>query len=61
MDYFSIRTADKSAAYVEEFVVNTDADVASIPVDLIAPGSTCIVIGNASVYMLNTNKEWILL
>lgn len=61
MNYFSIKTADKSSAYVEEFVVNTDADVALIPVELIAPGSTCIVIENSTVYMLNIDKEWKLL
>ena len=59
--YYVIRSADKSAPYVTELVADTDADVKDIQVDLYEPGTTCIVIENSSVYMLNTQKEWKLL
>lgn len=59
--YYITRNADKSAAYVAELIADTDADVQDIPVDLYEPGTTCIVIENSTVYMLNTQKEWKLL
>ena len=43
---------------VNSYVADTDADIANLSTDA-APGSTCIVISPTSVYMLNTNKEWI--
>lgn len=43
---------------LNSYVADTDADIASLPTD-VAPGSTCIVTSPTSVYMLNTNKEWI--
>lgn len=59
--YYVIKSADRSAPYVTELVADTDADVQNIPVDLYDPGTTCIVIENSTVYMLNTQKEWKLL
>lgn len=59
--YHIIKSADRSAPYVTELVADTDADVQNIPVDLYDPGTTCIVIENSTVYMLNTQKEWKLL
>lgn len=59
--YFVTKNADRSSAYVTELVADTDADVKDIPVDLYDPGTTCIVIDNSTVYMLNTQKEWKLL
>lgn len=47
--------------YVTEFVVNTKKDIEEINIETISPGSTCIVINDSSVYMLNTDKEWKLL
>ncbi len=42
---------------VVEMVVDTLADVATLPTN-VAPGSTCFVIENSTVYMLNGNNEW---
>lgn len=47
--------------YVTEFVVNTKNDITEINTDTISPGSTCIVINDSSIYILNTDKEWKLL
>ena len=58
MDYFSMRSADKSAPYVDEIVVNNVDDMEKIPVDMYNPGTICIVISTVSAYMLDLNKEW---
>ncbi len=58
MDYFSTRTADKSAPYVDEIVVNTTDDLRKIPVENYSPGTTCIVITTVQVFMLDLNKQW---
>lgn len=58
MDYFSMRSADKSAPYVDEIVVNDVADLNKIPVSSYNPGTICIVISTVSAYMLDLNKEW---
>lgn len=57
--YSSIRQADKTTPYVVEFVVDTKNEIDEIPIDTIRPGSTVIVIADASVYMLNNQKKWI--
>lgn len=47
--------------YHVEFVVDTVADVANVPTNY-APGSTCIVLEDSSVYILSTGdpepKQW---
>lgn len=58
MDYFSMRTGDKSSPYVDELIVNTLADIDKIPVDNYNPGTICIVISTVSAYMLDLNKKW---
>ena len=39
------------------YVADTRADVANVPITD-AAGSTCFVIGDSSVFMLNTQKQW---
>ena len=56
--YYVTRSADKTQPYVTEVVVDTVADVEGVPTATFAPGSTIIVLEDASVYMLNTSKEW---
>lgn len=51
------KQGEHSTAYVTEYVADTTADVADLPTNN-APGSTCIVIETADVYMLNNKKEW---
>lgn len=43
---------------VVELVVDTVAEIANLPIN-VAPGSTCFVIENSSVYMLNSIGQWI--
>lgn len=49
----------KTSTYCNEYWVDTEADVASIPVDSAAPGSIVIVIETGSAYMLNSSKKWV--
>ena len=64
MAYSITEQSGQSTYKVVEYVVNTDADVASVPTDA-ASGSTIIVIGSGLVYMLTVVedgvKQWKLL
>lgn len=50
----------KDAYGVTELIVDSNADVATLSTDY-APGSTCFVVEDSSLYMLNGNKAWILI
>lgn len=53
------KQSGKETVYVTEFVVDTIAEVANLPVcPSISKGSTAIVIENSSVYMLGGDNEW---
>ena len=56
--YGTMNTSGKTTAYCNEYWVDTEADVASIPVDSASPGSIVIVIETGNAYMLNSKKEW---
>ena len=42
---------------VVELIIDTAAEIIDLPTN-VAPGSTCFVIENSTVYMLNGNGEW---
>lgn len=48
----------KTTTYNNEYFADTEADVASIPVQDAAPGSIVIVIETGNAYMLNSKREW---
>lgn len=52
-----VKQSDRATTYVTEFVADEEADVTNLPTT-VAPGSTCIVIETADVYMLNNKREW---
>ena len=56
-----IKQNDNVSTYITEFVADTEDDIKDLPTDPseVYPGSTCIVVATASVYMLNNKKEWI--
>lgn len=58
--YSVIKQNDNISAYVTEYVADTDADISSLPTT-VYPGSVCIITSTSNVYMLNNNKEWVLL
>lgn len=52
-----IKQGGDEIAYVKDFVADTIADIASLPTNC-APGSSCFVIENSSVWMLNGSNVW---
>lgn len=42
----------------KEFICDIETDINNLPVD-IAPGSTAIVTGTGSVYILNNEFRWV--
>lgn len=56
-----IKQNDDTAAYVKEFVADTEEDIKDLPTKLneVYPGSTCIIVSTSEVYMLNNKMEWI--
>lgn len=57
--YSVIKQNDNISAYVTEFIVDTEADIATLPTKDVFPGSTCIVAETSNVYILNSKKEWV--
>ena len=44
---------------VKEFILDSAADVEKLPKD-VRPGSTALVIPTSEIYILNSEKKWIL-
>lgn len=44
---------------IVQFAADTRADIANLPTSTIEAGSSCIVIEDSSVWMLNSEKQWI--
>lgn len=42
----------------KEYFLDTENDLASVPIFDACPGSVAYVIGSGKLFMLNTNKEW---
>jgi len=57
---FSItKQSDNISPYIVEYVADTEADVAQLPTTSAYPGSTCLVIETATVWILNNNRKWV--
>ena len=56
--YAVLKQGDHTSAYVMELQCDTLADMASLPDSQCAPGSTCIILENSSVYALGTDGTW---
>ena len=56
-----IAQGDTIAYNIIEFAVDKRDEISSLPTDIkrAAPGSTCIVIEDASVWMLNSDGVWV--
>lgn len=57
--YGTMSQSGKPTTYVNEYYADTEADVALIPKDEMAPGSIVIVIETGNAYMLNSKREWV--
>lgn len=42
-----------------EYVADSRGDIATLPVDNVLPGSTCLVTEDSSVWILSPSKEWV--
>lgn len=63
MAYTRIKQQDHNNTYYTEFVIDTVQDVSTLPTDeeSVSIGSAAICIGNSEVYMLNSNRQWVML
>jgi hypothetical protein len=54
------KQSDKESYKVIEYVADTTSDINDLPTDMskVSAGSTCFVIEDSSVYMLNSQGEW---
>lgn len=56
---YAVKQQDNEIAYnVKKFICDTEADVAAVPTNTCAPGSTLFCIETCKGYMLNTDLEW---
>ena len=55
--YKIIKNGDNTSASVVQLVADHDSDVELLPKN-VGVGSTCVVIGSSSVYMMGNDKEW---
>lgn len=52
-----LKSGNNPSKYVMEYIADTEDDIKSLTTDA-TPGSTCLVIETAEVYMINGNHEW---
>ena len=45
---------------VKEYILDSPEDITSLPIN-VRPGSTALVISTSDIYMLNGNKQWVLM
>ena len=58
MSFYMTKQSNRNDYNLREYVLDTEADIANLP-KTDAPGSTAFVIDTSSVYMINTEGEWI--
>lgn len=59
MSYSITSQGGQTTAYLKEFVVDTEAEITSLPTfPKCAIGSNCLVIATSDVYMLGNDNEW---
>lgn len=57
MAYSSYQNSDNIVPYYVALVADTNTDVAELSTDF-APGSTCLVIEDSSLWILGNDKTW---
>lgn len=43
---------------LKEFIVDTRSEIDSLPIDSV-PGSSCLVLEDFSIWLMNSNNQWI--
>lgn len=57
MGYRLVKQGGKLDYNYKEYYLDTDSDLASVPVADAYPGSVAYAINSGKVYMLNTNRQ----
>ena len=59
--YTVIKQSDNISPYIVEYIVDTEADIASLPTDgkQAWPRSSCLVANTTKVYVLNNSNQWV--
>ena len=59
--YTVIKQSDNISPYIVEYIVDTEADIASLPTDgkQAWPGSSCLVANTSNVYVLHNSTQWL--
>lgn len=57
MAYSSYQNSDNIVPYYQAFVADKIVDIETMPTE-IAPGSTCLVIENSSLWILGNDYKW---
>lgn len=57
MGYSPYKNSDNTVPYYQEFIADTLNDVANLPTSA-APGSTCLVLEDSSIWILGTDETW---
>lgn len=53
------KQSGKSTAYITEFIVDTIAEIANLPLyPNVSKGSSALILENSSVYILSGKNEW---
>lgn len=52
-----LKNGNIPSKYVMEYIADTEDDIKNLTTNA-TPGSTCLVIETAEVYMINGNHEW---
>lgn len=56
--FYLTKQGEHETPYVASYVADSEEDLELINTSAIAPGSTCIIIADTSVYMLDTTHTW---
>lgn len=57
MAYSSYQNSDNIVPYYQALVADTENDIATLPKQC-APGSTCLVVSNSSLWVLGNDEKW---
>lgn len=51
----------ETATYIKSLQADTEQDLLNYDKTSVVPGSDCFVLETGNVYILNSNKEWVLI
>lgn len=57
MAYSSYQNSDNIVPYYVALIADTEEDIPNLPTDY-APGSTCLVVENSSLWILGNDSTW---